>query len=140
MENIITVKRGLYTQLQYTTIQNAFESDWEDAVVQIEDPIYLRKKLSIWKIYFRARTMENEGLSKMKRSKQYLIAVDYHHGLLHYMQLIIYNKDGVSLTKSNIIIDINLLSFASYTGYLWEKIYPILLLLLYMGILPKATK
>ncbi len=40
MENIITVKKG-YTQLQYTTIQNAFESDWEDAVVQIENPIYI---------------------------------------------------------------------------------------------------
>ena len=48
--------------------------------------------------------------------------VDYHHGLLHYMQLIIYIiKMELSLTKSNIIIDINFTFVASYTGYLWEK-------------------
>ena len=116
-------KKGLYTQLQYTTIQNAFESDWEDAVVQIENPIYLRKKnYPFGKIYFRARTMENEGLSKIEEGKQYQYASRLSPWSAPlYAVNNIYNKDGVSLTKSNIIIDINFTFVASYTGYLWEK-------------------
>lgn len=85
--------------------------------------------------------MENEGLSKIEEGKQYQYASRLSPWSAPlYAVNNIYNKDGVSLTKSNIIIDINFTFVASYTGYLWEKIYPILLLLLYMGILPKATK
>ena len=33
----------------------------------------------------------------------------------------IYNKDGVSLTKKNVIVEITFTFTASYTGYLWEQ-------------------
>lgn len=116
-------KKGLYTQLQYATRKYAFESEWKDAAVQIENPIYLRKKdYPFGDIYFRARTMTEEKLSKIEGSKQYQYASELSPWSAPlYARNNIYNKDGISLTKNNIILDINFIFYASYTGYLWEK-------------------
>lgn len=116
-------KKGLYTQLQYTTIKYAYESDWKNAVVLMENPIYLRKENYPFEdIYFRARTMSEEKFSKIEGSKQYQYASDLSPWSAPlYARNNIYNKDGISLTKNNIILDINFIFYASYTGYLWEK-------------------
>ncbi|MBS5413755.1 MAG: hypothetical protein KHY35_24155 [Bacteroides thetaiotaomicron] len=116
-------KKGLYKQLQYTTIRNAYESDWKDAVIQIENPIYLRKKnYPFGEIFFRVRTMERKELATIKSDYQY----QYVRELSPWSDPLpainnIYNKDGVSLTKKNVIVEITFTFTASYTGYLWEQ-------------------
>ena len=110
-------KKGLYTQLQYCVGYN----NWVDAAIQIENPIYLRKRnFPFGQQYFRARTMERESLSNISSAYQYQYASElspWSEPLLAINN--IYN--GVSLTKNNVIIDITFTFNASYTGYLSEK-------------------
>lgn len=116
-------KKGLYTQVQYTTIKSAYDSDWKNAVIQIETPVYLRKKdYPFGNIYFRARTMEKEELAKISDSRQYQYASELSPWSAPMFAINnIYNKSGVSLTKNNIIVDIKFTFNATYTGDLWDK-------------------
>lgn len=115
--------KGQYIQLQYSTMNSLYDVDWKDAVIQMENPIYLRKKYyPFGEIYFRARTMNKTELAKIPGSRQY----EYSYDLSPWSYPLyainnIYNSDGISLTKNDIIVEINFIFNASYTGYLQDK-------------------
>lgn len=115
--------KGQYIQLQYSTMNSLYDEDWKDADIQMENPIYLRKKYyPFGEIYFRARTMNKTELAKIPGSRQY----EYSYDLSPWSYPLyainnIYNSDGISLTKNNIIVEFNFIFNASYTGYLQDK-------------------
>lgn len=115
--------KGQYIQLQYCKVNSFYDGDWKDAVIQMENPIYLKKSYyPFGEIYFRARTMDKEELAKIPGSRQYEYSYElspWSYSLYAFNN--IYNSDGISLTKNNIIVELNFIFNASYTGYLWEK-------------------
>ena len=38
--------KGQYIQLQYCKVNSFYDGDWKDAVIQMENPIYLKKLIS----------------------------------------------------------------------------------------------
>lgn len=81
--------KGQYIQLQYCKVNSFYDGDWKDAVIQMENPIYLKKSYyPFGEIYFRARTMDKEELAKIPGSNMN-IHTNYLHGHIHYMHLTI---------------------------------------------------
>lgn len=111
--------KGRYTQLQYTTVRYPYENDWKDVTVQVLNPIHVSKKdYPYGDIYFRARTMDDADLVKVESIDQYL----YSSKLSPWSEPLYARnnifKDDISLTKNNVIVDLNFLFIASYSNYM----------------------
>ena len=119
---IMDIKDNIYN-FNIVKVNSFYDGDWKDAVIQMENPIYLKKSYyPFGEIYFRARTMDKEELAKIPGSRQYEYSYElspWSYSLYAFNN--IYNSDGISLTKNNIIVELNFIFNASYTGYLWEK-------------------
>lgn len=110
-------KRGNYTQLQYTTSQYPNESDWRDVMTKALNPLYVDKEYyPFGVVYFRARTMVDEKLAKIENSRQWLYSSELSPwSPTLYTKNNIYKK-GISLTKKNVVVNINFIFNAKYTG------------------------